>query len=241
MSCPSINPPGARSPSRREPCVRPRRCRGERMRRAWAHRAPVPVARLPLSPAARRGDVRPRSPWAGSIRRYVNSGIRPLGGLVATLLDPQGRRARLPPGHRVCLCSHRSSPPRPTLIPRGDGVSGMLAEKGGRGLPRGGVGRETGSTSSGSRHQAAPDRGGVEDRSLGRSNSRARARVDDEAVLRRAVRWRAAHMSAGRRRRRVRAPRAECPFGNIVLASDNNCRMGPGASRRKLTARTSRG
>ena len=25
-------------------------------------------------------------------------------GLVATLLDPQGRRARLRPGHRVCLC-----------------------------------------------------------------------------------------------------------------------------------------
>ena len=53
------------------------------------------------------------------------------GGLVATLLDPQGRRARLRPGHRVCLCSHRSSPPRPTLIPRGASVSVMLAERGG--------------------------------------------------------------------------------------------------------------
>ena len=51
------------------------------------------------------------------------------GGLVATLLGPQGRRVRLHPGHRVCLCSHRFSPPRPTLIPRGAGVSGMLAER----------------------------------------------------------------------------------------------------------------
>ena len=31
------------------------------------------------------------------------------------------------PGHRVCLCSHRFSPPRPTLIPWGAGVSVVLA------------------------------------------------------------------------------------------------------------------
>ena len=49
-------------------------------------------------------------------------------------------------------------------------------------------------------------------------SSRARARVDDEATLGRAVRWRAAHMSAGRRHRRVRAPRAECLFGNTLPA-----------------------
>ena len=42
---------------------------------------------------------------------------------------PGEPRARLRPGHRVCLCSHRFSPPRPTLIPRGAGVSGMLAER----------------------------------------------------------------------------------------------------------------
>ena len=41
-----------------------------------------------------------------------------------------GRRARLRPGHRVCLCPHRFSPPRPAPIPWGAGVSGMLAERG---------------------------------------------------------------------------------------------------------------
>ena len=56
-------------------------------------------------------------------------------GLVATLLDPKGRRACLPPRDRVCLCSHRSSPPRPTLIPEGAGVSVTLAARVGRGKP----------------------------------------------------------------------------------------------------------
>ena len=35
---------------------------------------------LPLSPATERGDVCPRSPWAGSMQRFVNSGIRPHEG-----------------------------------------------------------------------------------------------------------------------------------------------------------------
>ena len=47
----------------------------------------------------------------------------------AALLDPKGRRARLHPGGRICRCSHRSSPPRSTLIPSYAGVSGMLAER----------------------------------------------------------------------------------------------------------------
>ena len=42
-------------------------------------KSPVPEARRqPLSPATGRGDVCPRSPWAGSMRRFVNCGIRPL-------------------------------------------------------------------------------------------------------------------------------------------------------------------
>ena len=52
---------------------------------------------------------------------------------------------------------------------------------------------------SGRRH---PDRGAGCTRSRRRRGSR--SRVDDEATLGRAVRWRAAHVSAGRRRRRVR-------------------------------------
>ena len=42
-------------------------------------------------------------------------------------------RAHLCPGGRVCLCSHRSSTSRPTLVPSGAGVSVTLAE---RGCPR---------------------------------------------------------------------------------------------------------
>ena len=72
------------------------------------------------------------------------------------------------------------------------------------------------STSSGSRRRLHPaavaSRIAVSDR----SNSQARARVDDEAILGWAVRWRADQMSAGRRRRRVRAPRAERKFGNTT-------------------------
>ena len=56
----------------------------------------------------------------------------------------------------------------------------------GRGLPRGGVSREAGTTSSRSRRKlhpaAAASRIAVSDR----SNSRARARIDDEAILGRA-------------------------------------------------------
>ena len=39
------------------------------------------------------------------------------------------RRARLSAGRWVCLCSHRSSPPRATLIQEGAGVSVTLAER----------------------------------------------------------------------------------------------------------------
>lgn len=42
-------------------------------------------------------------------------------GVVATLVDPKGRRARLPPGARVCLCTHRPSGPRPTLMSNSKG------------------------------------------------------------------------------------------------------------------------
>ena len=57
-----------------------------------------------------------------------------------------------------------------------------------------------------------PDRGTGCTRPRRRRGSQSRtrrARVDDEAVLGRAVRWRAVHMSAGRRHRRVRAPPKE--------------------------------
>ena len=59
----------------------------------------------------------------------------------------------------------------------------------GRGLPRGGAGREAGAGCP-----AASSRIAVSDRSS------SRARDDDEAVLDRAVRLRVAHASAGRQR-----------------------------------------
>ena len=66
------------------------------------------------------GELAPR--WLGEHLRIRGSSLLMVFGpwvLVATLLDPKGRRAHLPPGARVCLCSHRPSPPRPTPIPWG--------------------------------------------------------------------------------------------------------------------------
>ena len=57
------------------------------------------------------------------------SGLGP-GGLVAALLVPQGRRVSVHPRHGLSVCSHRCSPPPPSLIPRVPGVSTMLAERG---------------------------------------------------------------------------------------------------------------
>ena len=83
---------------------------------------------VPLGPEARAVlEDLPRedgNPW-------VIRGRLP-GSHITDLQKPWRRiRARLPPGAQVCLCSHRSSPPRPTLIPRGAGVSSMLAERAG--------------------------------------------------------------------------------------------------------------
>ena len=52
-----------------------------------------------------------------------------LGGLVATLLAPQGRRVSVHPRHGFSVCSHRYSSPPPSLIPRVPGVSTILAER----------------------------------------------------------------------------------------------------------------
>ena len=160
MSCPSINPPGARSPSRREPCVRPRRCRGERMRRAWTHRVPCAGGGATSLPRCRTWRRPPE--------------VR-LNGLDATVRE------------------FWNTPPRGRGLPRGGGrvavdvirIEAQAVRRQLRGSP-------------------------VSDR----SSSRARARANDEPGLGRAVRWRAAHMSAGRRHQRFRAPRAECVFGN---------------------------
>ena len=74
--------------------------------------------------AAHRLGPRPPGPEPAGLDR-----LRPWGPRSLRSSAPRGAAPALRPGHRVCLCSHRSSPPRPTLIPRGAGVSGMLAER----------------------------------------------------------------------------------------------------------------
>ena len=64
---------------------------------------PQPILRGELAPLRLGHDLR--------VRR--RSGAAGPGGLVATLLDPQGRIRNLFQCHRVSLCGHRSSPPPP--------------------------------------------------------------------------------------------------------------------------------
>ena len=60
-------------------------------------------------------------------RRSVPSGP---GGLVATLLSPQGRKGNLAQCHRVSLCSHRSSSPPPYSNSKGRWCLSHVGRKG---------------------------------------------------------------------------------------------------------------
>ena len=79
----------------------------------------LPVTRWLV--AGNRVRFAPRKPYArdiGSARPIRDLASRwscaaGPGGLVATLLDPQGRIRNLIQCHRVSLCGHRSSPPPP--------------------------------------------------------------------------------------------------------------------------------
>ena len=84
---------------------------------------PQSILRGELAPLRLGHDLRVRR-WP----RVAGSGP---GGLVATLLDPQGRSAHLLQCHRFSLCGHWYSPPPPYSNSKGAGVSVMLAERGG--------------------------------------------------------------------------------------------------------------
>ena len=66
-------------------------------------KGPQPILRAELAPLRLGHDLR--------VRRRSGSAVP--GGLVATLLDPQGRIGNLIQCHRVSLCGHRFSPPPP--------------------------------------------------------------------------------------------------------------------------------
>ena len=80
----------------------------------------------------------PRTVWLSGAARAVPRDPRPNGrqgvprAWRKTAAEPNspGPILVLRPGHRVCLCSHRFSPPRPTPIPSGPGVSGHVGREG---------------------------------------------------------------------------------------------------------------
>lgn len=78
-------------------------------------------------PARRRGSASPADRAARSVRLRHPSGPAIWPRTRASPMAMSGSRP--PPSARVCLCSHRSSPPRPTLIPEAAGVSVALAER----------------------------------------------------------------------------------------------------------------
>ena len=63
------------------------------------------------------------------------SGAAGPGGLVATLLDPQGRNGNLIQCHRVSLCGHRFSPPPPYRNSKGCWCLSDVGREGGARSP----------------------------------------------------------------------------------------------------------